>query len=393
MAQKVVAMETKLRAVFAAGLSVPVTQLCVELGISRQSFYKYKRRWDEEGPPGLVERSRRPHRSPRMMSAAVEDQIVRLRKELPLDTGAQTIAYYLERAGWQPVPSVTAIHRALVRRGLVVPQPQKRPRSAWRRFEWSAPNEAWQIDATRWVLTGGRAVWVMDILDDHSRLLVAARVCGSLTAEAAWDALCDGASRCGLPAHVMSDNGTCFTSRFQGWGGEAPFERDLRALGIGHIRSSPGHPQTCGKLERFHQTLKKWLAGQPLARSPRQLQAQLDTFAEFYNHQRPHRALKGRTPAERWSQTPPATPAEPIPAPPHASLHKVGVGGYFSWGKYNIGVGNQHARRQLLVIARDDDLAVFDSTGLVRRLKLDRTRRYQPIGNRTDGTGDRHRPA
>jgi transposase InsO family protein len=380
MTQKVVTMETKLQAVFAAGLSMPVTQLCAELRISRQTFYKYKRRWDEEGPPGLVERSRRPHRSPGMMSTAVENEIVRLRKELPLDKGAQSIAYHLHRAGW-PVPSVASIHRALVRRGMVIPQPHKRPRSAWRRFEWPRPNEAWQIDATRWVLRGGREVWVMDVLDDHSRLLVAARACGGPTGEAAWDAICDGAQRWGLPAHVMSDNGTCFTNRFQGWSGETAFERDLRALGVSHIRSRPGHPQTCGKLERFHQTLKKWLAAQPLARSQHQLQAQLDVFAEFYNHQRPHRALSGHTPAERWSQTSPASPGEPIPAAPNAGLHLVSPSGSFSWGTYTIGVGSQYARHQLLVIARDDDLAVFGPDGLIRRLRLDRSRRYQPTGN------------
>ena len=97
----------------------------------------------------------------------------------------------------------------------------------------------------------------MDIFDDHSRLVVAAHVCAGPTGDASWGALCDGAARHGLPAHVMSDNGSCFTGRFSN--GEAAFERDLRALGVRHIRSTPGHPQTCGKLERFHQTLKRWL--------------------------------------------------------------------------------------------------------------------------------------
>src|SRR3954464_2269331 len=116
MAQKVVVMETKLRAVLAADLPVPVTQLCAELGISRQTFYKYKRRWDAEGPAGLVERSRRPHRSPTRIDAALEDEIVRLRRSLRVDNGAQAIAYQLARAGWA-VPAVATIHRALVRRG------------------------------------------------------------------------------------------------------------------------------------------------------------------------------------------------------------------------------------------------------------------------------------
>jgi transposase InsO family protein len=312
------------------------------------------------------------------MAVELEDEIVRLRKSLPLDNGAQTIAYHLERAGW-PVPSVATIHRALVRRGMVVPQPHKRPRSAVRRFVWPRPNDAWQIDATRWVLRSGREAWIMDVIDDHSRLVVAARVCGGPTGDAAWGALCDGAERYGTPARVMSDNGTCFTGRFAS-GGEAAFERDLRALGVVHICSSPGHPQTCGKIERFHQTLKKWLRTQPLARSRPQLQHQLDHFVAFYNHDRPHRALAGATPAEAWHATPPATPGDPIPTAPDASLHTVATNNVIGWHRYRIGVGPGYTGQQLLVIARDRDLAIFGPTGLIRRLRLDPTRNYQPTG-------------
>jgi transposase InsO family protein len=379
MAREVIAMEAKLLAVLTAGLrSVSVSELCRELGISRQTFYKYRRRWEVEGPAGLVERSRRPKRSPRLIPAALEDEIVRLRKELPLDNGAQTIAYHLGRSGW-PVPSVATIHRALRRRGLVVPQPEKRPRSAWRRFEWPRPNDAWQIDATCWALASGTELWIMDVLDDHSRVVLAAKVCSGPTSEAAWDALCTAASVWGLPAHVLSDNGTCFTRRFRPGDGEADFERDLRALGIRHIPSSPGHPQTCGKLERFHQTLKRWLALQPPARSAGHLQDQLDAFLAFYNHHRPHRALGGATPAERWAASPPAHPGDPLPDPPRASLHTV-CAGRLDWRGRQIAVGNHLNGQRLLVIARGNDLAVFGAGGLVRRLTIDPTRRYQPTG-------------
>jgi transposase-like protein len=123
MAQTVIAMESKLLAVLSSGLPLPVSRLCRELGISRQTFYKYRRRWAAEGPAGLVERSRRPHRSPGQVGVDLEAEIVRLRKVLPLDNGAQTIAYHLARSGWV-VPSVATIHRVLVRRGQVVPQPE-----------------------------------------------------------------------------------------------------------------------------------------------------------------------------------------------------------------------------------------------------------------------------
>ena len=150
-------MEAKLLAVFSSGMPLRVTALCRGLEISRQTLYKYRRRFEAEGPAGLVERSRRPLSSPRQVSVETEDAIVRLRKELRPDCGAQTIAYQLERGG-QAVPSVATIHRVLVRRGLVTPQPQKRPKVAWQRFEWPRPNEAWQIDATCWALADGQTV-------------------------------------------------------------------------------------------------------------------------------------------------------------------------------------------------------------------------------------------
>jgi transposase InsO family protein len=377
MAQKVVMMEQKLAAVLSVGLGVSVTELCAHLEISRQTFYKYRRRWDLEGPAGLIERSRRPVRCPGQVPVEIEERIVRLRKELPLDNGAQTIAYHLARSGEVDiVPSVATIHRVLVRRGMVVAQPEKRPRSAWRRFEWARPNDAWQIDATCWALRSGREVWVMDLLDDHSRMVIAARVYDGPTSEAAWGAFCEATSRYGIPAHVMSDNGTCFTAkRFSG--GEAAFERDLRLLGVRHITSTPGHPQTCGKIERFHQTMKRWLRARPLARTPAELQRQLDEFLIFYNEQRPHRALNGATPIERWRASARAMPSNPIPGIAHASTHHV-THNAVSWGKHRIAVGPGRNHQPVVIIARDDDLAVFGPDGLIRRLHLDRTRNYQP---------------
>jgi hypothetical protein len=136
---------------------------------------------------------------------------VQLRKELPLDNGTQTIAYHLARQGLRQVPSVATIQRVLVRRRLVAPQPRKRPRSSWRRFRWPRPNDAWQIDATCWALADGRKAWIMDLLNDHSRVLVAARVAEGPTAKAAWEALAHAVADWGIPARIMRDNGLWFT--------------------------------------------------------------------------------------------------------------------------------------------------------------------------------------
>jgi transposase InsO family protein len=377
MAQKVVAMEAKLLAVLSSGLDIEVTAVCAQLGISRQTFYKYRRRYAAEGPAGLVERSRRPHRSPSAVIPEVEEAIVRLRKELPVDNGAQAIAWHLARRFAAP-PSPRTVHRVLVRRGMVVAQPQKRPAKAWRRFEWPRPNDAWQIDATAWALADGQRVWIMDVLDDHSRVLVAARAVSGPTATAAWEAFAHGVAAWGPPARVMSDNGTCFTCRFNG--GEADFERQLRAMGIAQLLSSPGHPQTCGKLERSHRTTKAWLATRPPAATTADLQADLDAWLARYNHHRPHRAANGSTPAERWAATAATGPGDPIAGPRRASLHTVSQVGHFRWSGFTIGVGMTHAGRTVLVTADDLDLAIWGQPGLIRRLTIDPNRNYQPTG-------------
>ena len=372
-------MEAKLLAVFSSGLELDVKALCSELGVSRQTFYKYRRRFALEGPAGLVERSRRPHSSPTAVSAEIEEAIVRLRKELVIDNGAQAIAWHLaRRPELGPTPSAATVHRVLVRRGMVVPQPQKRPKSSWRRFEWPRPNDAWQIDATAWALADGREVWVMDVLDDHSRVLVAARVADGPTATAAWDAFSHAVVDWGIPARVMSDNGLCFTGRFQGH--QVDFERQLRSMGIAHLPSSPSHPQTCGKLERSHQTTKRWLRTQPPAGDHDELQDLLDRWRHHYNELRPHRAAGGGTPGDRWRAADRAVPGDRIDGPRRASLHKVSSAGQIGWGHYNIAVGSPLAGHTVLVIARDLDLQIWGQPGFIRRLTIDPAHRYQPSG-------------
>lgn len=386
MAGKVVPMSVRLLAVFTADLgSFSVSKLCGELQISRQTFYKYRRRFREEGPQGLVERSRRPHVSPAQTRPELEDEIVRLRKQLAedgTDCGAQSIVYRLERAGWSEIPSVATVHRVLVRGGHVVAQPEKRPRAALRRFVWPTPNGAWQIDATRWVLAGGDEVWVMDLIDDHSRLVPAALACPGPTTEAAWTAFTEAGERYGLPAHVISDNGPCFTGRFLKEG-ESAFERNLRAAGIRHICSTPGHPQTCGKLERWHQTLKQWLRARPLAQDLDQLQDQLDTFLDYYNQKRPHRALGGATPLEAWRASEPATPGEPLPGIDKTRLVNIDHYGRIKVGSYSIAIDSRLRGEQVLVITQGLEVTIIGQGKILRRLTIDPSRRYQPNGQPT----------
>jgi len=219
----------------------------------------------------------------------------------------------------------------------------------------------------------------MDVLDDHSRALVAARVDTGPTAKAAWDAFTTAVLEWGLPAHVMNDNGSCFTGRLAQHGA-ADFERMLRSVGIKQICSRPGHPQTCGKLERSHQTTKAWLRIQPPARTINELQDQLDRWRQHYNRLRPHKALAGQTPYEWWKASPPATPGAPIVGPVRASIHRVHKAGHIGWSDYVVGIDSRLAGQRVLVVARDFNLAIYGQTGLLRRLTIDTTRRYQGTG-------------
>jgi transposase InsO family protein len=278
-----------------------VKEVCETHAISRSWLYELIARYRQAGDDGLEPHSKRPRSSPTRIASALEDEIVALRKELiefGVDAGAHTIHYHLQRRyrrRRRAVPSVATIWRVLSRRGFVTPQPHKRPRSSWRRFQAELPNECWQADTTHWALAGGRDVEILNVIDDHSRLLVASRAFVTAKAADVVETFHLGVAELGVPASMLTDNGAIFTAESRN--GTCAIELELLALGVDYKHSRPYHPQTCGKVERFHQTLKRWLAKQRPARSVAQLQAQLDRFRHYYNTIRPHRALNRRTPA------------------------------------------------------------------------------------------------
>ncbi|HEX2185425.1 MAG TPA: IS481 family transposase [Chloroflexota bacterium] len=280
------------------GGEINVAAFCRDAGISRDTFYRWRARYRAEGLAGLEARSSAPKSSPRRTLPDVEDAVVALRKALEeagFDAGAGTIQWHLGRRGPAAVPSVATIWRILVRRGFVVPQPRKRPTSSWRRFQAAAPNELWQADATKVTIATGQ-VEILSFLDDHSRLLTGCRALASVSTEDTWEAFSAAVRAWGLPRGHLSDNGLNFSGRLRGF--EVGFEANLRAAGVRPIVSRPFHPQTCGKVERFHQTLKRWLRRQALARDLAELQAHVDRFAAYYNAERPHRGIGRRTPLE-----------------------------------------------------------------------------------------------
>ncbi len=291
------------------------SEVARQYGVSRRWVITLVQRYFAEGDAGLAPRSRRPLTSPHQTATAVEDEIIKIRKELDRaghEAGAATIAFHLAQRDGRS-PAVSTIWRVLSARGFVTPQPHKRPKSSYVRFVAEQPNERWQADITHWVLADGTDVEIFNLLDDHSRCCLdshARQVFKSADVDLRFR---ETADTYGNPADLLTDNGAVFTGRSRGRGRVA-LEVTCHARGISFRHSRPYHPQTCGKVERYHQTLKKWLTRQPPARSIRQLQAQLDTFRNYYNQVRPHRALHRHTPASAYT-APAQGPTDRHPGP------------------------------------------------------------------------------
>jgi transposase InsO family protein len=356
-----------------------VTAVCRRHGISRDTYYRYRRRYLAEGLEGLSDRSRCPMHFPAQIEADLEAEICRMRKDHPR-WGARRIRAELERKGMQ-APAVSTIHQALVRNHLVALQPPRRPK-ALRRFEREVSNDLWQIDATQVRLATRQRAWVMDAIDDHSRYLLSALAVAAPNAEAAWDCFEAAASRYGLPRQVLTDNALCFTGRLHRV--EVAFEQNLAELGVILINAGPYHPETLGKLERFHKTLKAWLADEGPAEDLFHLQDLLDAFRYHYNSERPHQGIANLTPAERFRYQPPVSEAaasvgydekgEPL-YPPHSIVRKVTSVGRIGYQAKQITVGRRWAGARVRVIPVGRLLHIYYGEELVRVLALDSSSR------------------
>jgi transposase InsO family protein len=362
------------------------SEVAREYKVSRRWVQKLTARYEAEGEAGLQPRSRRPASSPQRVSQELEEQIVALRKDLAgqgLDAGAATIAYHLAQRHGR-APAVSTIWRILTRRGFVTPQPRKRPRSSYTRFAADQPNERWQLDITHWPLASGTEAEILNIIDDHSRLITASAARPTFKAADVVTVFRQAAAAWGLPASMLSDNGAVFTGKPRG-GGKVALEIELAALHITFRHSRAYHPQTCGKVERYHQTLKKWLARQPPATTTSQLQAQLDTFTRYYNTTRPHRALDRRTPATAYTARPKAGPGGLTPAAHYRIRHDRIDANRTLTIRHNsqlhhIGIGRAHAGTRVLALAADLDIRIInrDTGQLLRALTLDPGKDYQP---------------
>ena len=259
------------------------------------------------GDEALEPKKRGPVTAQNRTSAVVEDAIVAMRKQLSdegWDAGARTIQWHLTESG-AAVPALATIHRVLQRRGFVTPQPQKRPRSSWIRFESHLPNETWQSDMTHWQLENGQGVEIVNFIDDYSRAVLCSHVVTVATSAEVVRLFFATTDLYGLPSSLLSDNGAIYTAAYRG--SHTGLEIELAMLGIRFKHGKPYHPQTQGKVERYHLTLKKWLRKQPPAPSIEALQSQIDGFVKYYNEQRPHQA-RNCPPMRAWRELDKATP-------------------------------------------------------------------------------------
>ncbi|MCR2809502.1 MULTISPECIES: IS481 family transposase [unclassified Microbacterium] len=340
-----------------------VTQAAEEHGISRRHLQRLLARYRVGGLEMVEPRSRRPKTNSAATSGEVRDRIITLRQELTsrgLDAGPVTIAWHLEREG-HPPPSTSTIRRILHAGGLVIPEPRKRPKSSYIRFEAAQPNETWQSDFTHWRLADGTDVEILNWLDDHSRYLLSCTAHLPVTGDDVVTTFLAATDDHGVPASTLTDNGRVYTARFGG--GRNAFEYLLPLLGTRQKNGSPGHPQTQGKIERFHQTLKRWLAAHPAPAALDDLQRQLDLFRTHYNEHRPHRSNDRATPGDTYRAIPKALPTSPREGHYRLRYDHVDHNGKMSLRRagrmHHLGIGADHRGKRILALIDETTVTVI----------------------------------
>ena len=363
--------------------------------VSQATVSRLIARYRAEGDTAFEPRSRRPKTTPTAIDADTVALIVNLRQQLTaqgLDAGPHTIQWHLKQHHNTDV-SVSTIRRRLIAAGLVTPEPKKRPKSSYIRFQADLPNETWQTDFTHWQLADDTEVEILTWLDDHSRYALSITTHTTITGNAVVDTFLETAETHGLPASVLSDSAMVYTTRFAGGkGGRNRFETTIDSLEIEQKNSRPYRPTTCGKVERFQQTLKKWLTAQPPAHTLNDLQPQLDTFTHTYNSERPHRSLNRTTPTVAYTRLPKTGPQGSTTRTHyrvrHDTIDNTGKISLRRAGRmHHIGIGRTHTGTPVILLIENLNIRVINTqTGeLLRQLTLNPNHDYQPQPKNTKG--------
>jgi transposase InsO family protein len=373
-----------------------VTEVAARLNVSRQSVHTWIARYEQGGLAALADRSHRPTVCPHQTSAEVEALICELRREHP-GWGPRRICHHLARCGVEPVPGRSSIYRCLRRHGLIELRRRRKRREEFRRFERERPMQLWQMDVMGGVeLDDGTELKVVTGVDDHSRFCVAAGLVRRATSKAVCGVLGASLARYGIPDEILTDNGKCFTGRFGPHPVEVLFDRILRENGISHRHTGVRSPTTTGKIERFHQSLRREFLDGRIFVSAEQAQAELDRWVQDYNTNRPHQALEMATPAERFRLQPLSSQAISVPVDEHDAqagqwvLRRVASNGYVSVDNQAFSVGNAFRGELADVFVDQTTIQVWSKNHLIKTVARTRSGPVRKV--RTDGLHVKHQP-
>lgn len=331
----------------------------------RELLHRYR----EGGYQALQPRSRSPHSNPKQVPESTVKTILEIRQHLEntgQDNGAHTIRWHLQQQKITPLPAASTIHRILKRHGYVIEQPHKRPRSSWKRFEADQPNETWQLDYSHCYLNNNQRVAILTIIDDHSRFVIACKAFEHETGTNVIDTFISAVNKHGFPKSTLTDNGSVFTTKlYRKADTRNGFEQLLLQMGIHQKNGTPYHPQTQGKVERFHQTLQKALHARPFAHNIGELNQQLDDIIDYYNNHRPHRALNRQTPPQAYNRLPKAQPLDiPIGTDNRLRRDKVDNDGKVTlrWAgnMRKLYVGRKHRTKEIMLICINNDITAIN---------------------------------
>ena len=354
-----------------------VTEVAARFGVSRQTMHAWLAKYEAGGLEGLGDGSHRPRSCPHQMPAVVEVAVAELRRAHP-SWGPKRLVFELARREVDPLPSESAVYRALVRLSLIDPD-ARRPRDRmWRRWERGAPMELWQMDVVGgFVLANGTRAKALTGVDDHSRFCVSAYLMPRESSRQVCDGLALAMRRWGVPAEILTDNGKVFTGRFNQPPAEVLFDRICRENGITHRLTQPRSPTTTGKIERFHRTLRTEFRTDRTFKDLATAQAELDEWVTDYNKNRPHQAIGMVPPAQRFGQQASATVTPLVRAAQRPDVRGNGtwvarrasaVGVVcVNWQQVSIGIAA--AGRTIDVWVTDEVLQFFDGDHLLRTEK------------------------
>jgi transposase InsO family protein len=349
-----------------------VTEVADRLGVTRQAVHKWIARYEVGGLPALADRSHRPHSCAHQISPELEALICEMRRVHPA-WGPRRIVHELSRKGIDPLPGRSSVYRCLKRHNLIELRRRKKRRDEFRRWERERPMQLWQMDVmTGVLLDDGTDLKVVTGIDDHSRYCVAAGLVTRATARAVCEVFSEAMKTYGIPDEVLTDNGKVFTGRFGTHKAEVLFDRICRENGISHRLTAPRSPTTTGKIERFHQSIKKELLADRSFESFQAAQEAINVWVNNYNTERPHQALEMAVPAERFRLVPATKDASSVPVYVEEDqqgqwvLRRVGSNGVMSVDNQMFSVGNAYKGQLVDAFVNDTTIQVWHQNHLIK---------------------------